>query len=107
VGRLPETQPPPTSTDPIPQEAPVPQFPVITQAQIDGAQVNSVNARDLHASLGIGNDFSNWVKDQIRRARLVENRDFVTLVKKHERQILKEYFVTFDAAKQIGMMWVS
>lgn len=82
-------------------------FPVATVAQINGYQVNAVNARDLHAFLGIGKDFSTWIKVQVERARLVENRDFVVLPQKGENSEGRpklDYYVTFDAAKQIGMM---
>lgn len=45
------------------------------ERKIDGAP--SVNARDLHASLGVEKDFSNWIKMQIRRAMLDEGDDYV------------------------------
>jgi len=44
------------------------------------------NARELHGFLEVGKDFSSWIKIQIERARLVENRDFVTLTQKGERK---------------------
>jgi anti-repressor protein len=71
---------------------------------ISGETVQTVNARDLHAFLGIGKDFSSWVKAQIDRARLHEGRDFIKLTQKGERQILGEYHLTIDAAKHISMM---
>jgi phage anti-repressor protein len=71
---------------------------------IGSETVQTVNARDLHSFLGVGKDFSSWMKVQIERARLVENRDFVKLTQKGERQILVEYHLTIDAGKQIGMM---
>ncbi len=73
-----------------------------------GASVQTVNARDLHAFLGVARDFSNWIKDQINRARLTENRDFVKLAEKGELsatgQTRIEYFLTLDAAKHVAMM---
>lgn len=68
----------------------------------DGIQ--TVNARDLHALLEVGKDFSSWVKVQIERARLAENRDYVKLTQKGERQILVDYHLTIDAAKHVAMM---
>ena len=44
---------------------------------IGGAEVKTVNARDMHSFLAVKKDFSTWIKKQIERARLVENRDFV------------------------------
>ena len=36
-----------------------------------------VNARNLHAALQVGNDFSTWIKGRIEKYKYVENRDFV------------------------------
>jgi len=66
--------------------------------------VQAVNARDLYEFLEIKQDFSGWIKNQIERARLVENKDFLTLTKKVARQILIEYFITVESAKNIGML---
>ena len=84
----------------------------IIPAAFDGATVPAVNARDLHAFLGVRRDFNAWMKTQIKRARLVEGRDYLTY---HEvvqvphqggmrSQTVTEYTVTVDAAKHIGMM---
>jgi len=43
-----------------------------------------INARDLHEFLEIGKDFSNWVKAQIKRGMLVENRDYLINAQKGE-----------------------
>ena len=50
----------------------------IIPAAFDGATVPAVNARDLHAFLGVKRDFNAWMKTQIKRARLVEGRDYLT-----------------------------
>jgi len=76
----------------------------LDNSTIDGNAVKTVNARNLHALLGSKADFSTWMKTQIDRARLVENRDFVTLTKKVERQILVDYHLTIESAKHIAMM---
>ena len=84
----------------------------IIPAAFDGATVPAVNARDLHAFLGVKRDFNAWMKTQIKRARLVDGRDYLTY---HEvvqvphqggmrSQTVTEYTVTVDAAKHIGMM---
>jgi anti-repressor protein len=76
----------------------------INNGNIGGEAVQTVNARDLHSFLEIGKDFSSWIKAQIERARLNENRDFVKFTQKGERQILVEYHLAIDAAKHISMM---
>ena len=35
-----------------------------------------VNARDLHASLGVGRDFSTWIKERIEKYGFIEGKDF-------------------------------
>jgi anti-repressor protein len=61
----------------------------ISESDIDGRQIQTVSARDLHAFLEIGKDFSTWIKAQIERARLLEGRDFlkeINIPQKGERQ---------------------
>lgn len=38
-----------------------------------------MSARDLHAFLRVGKDFSTWIKVQIARARFLEHQDFEVL----------------------------
>jgi phage anti-repressor protein len=76
----------------------------INTSTISNETKQTVNARDLHGFLESKADFSTWIKNQIERARLVENRDYVTVTKKVERQILVEYHLTIEAGKSIGMM---
>ena len=68
----------------------------------------SINARDLHKFLAIGKDFSNWIKDQAKRADLVRDVDYVVFAEKGENQSggrpSKEYCLTIEAGKNICMM---
>lgn len=80
----------------------------ISSRRIGEQLQQTVNARHLHALLGVKRDFNRWMKDQIRRARLVEGRDYLTYQEvvqtpsgaKHRT----EYAITIDSAKHIGMM---
>lgn len=81
----------------------------IDRSTIDDAVALTVKARDLHTFLGVGKDFSSWIKVQIERARLVENRDFILLTPKGEQtgrggHNRIEYHLTIDAGKHIAMM---
>lgn len=78
----------------------------ISSRRIGAQEVKTVNARDLHAFLEIGKDFTNWVKDQIQRARLIENRDYVVFAQQGESggKPRSEYYLTIDAGKHIAMM---
>lgn len=40
----------------------------------------TVSARELHASLGIGRCYATWVRERVKSAGLVEGRDFRTAV---------------------------
>lgn len=42
----------------------------------------AVNARELHAFLEVGKDFSSWIKKQIERCDLVEYQDFEVFTQK-------------------------
>jgi len=68
----------------------------------------TVNARELHAFLEIGKDFSTWIKVQINRAGIIENEDFVKLTQKRELsatgQSTIEYHLTLESGKHIAMM---
>ncbi|WP_313249557.1 antA/AntB antirepressor family protein [Stenotrophomonas indicatrix] len=80
----------------------------IQDARIGGNVVQSVNARALHAFLEVGKDCSNWIKAQVKRARLVEQRDFEVFALLGENpkggRPQKEYVLSIEAAKHISMM---
>lgn len=62
--------------------------------------VQAVDARDLHAELGGGKDFSTWMKDQIKRAMLVDGVDYEVFTEKGGRSTAS-YLLSLDAAKNI------
>ena len=53
-------------------------------SEIHGAVASAVNARDLHAFLEVKKDFSDWIKKQLERARLLEGRDYIIFPQKGE-----------------------
>jgi anti-repressor protein len=40
---------------------------------------HGIDARKLHEALGVGRDFSNWIKEQLARFDFVQGRDFEVL----------------------------
>ena len=48
----------------------------VAERQIGDGTIQAVNARELHAFLGVGKDFSTWVNDRIQQYGFVENQDF-------------------------------
>jgi len=76
--------------------------------KIDGEMKQTVNLRDVHVYLGSKQDFSDWIKNRIKQGGFIEDIDF-TLHKIMERgktgaQRKKEYFGTFEMAKELCMM---
>ena len=82
-------------------------IPIVVR-HVGADNIPTVSARDLHAFLGVGKDFSNWMKKQITRGRLAENRDFVVFAQKGENPMggrpTVEYYLAIDAGKHIAMM---
>lgn len=82
----------------------------ISNGSIGSEAVQTVNARDLHAFLEVGKDFSTWIKVQIERARLVEGRDFAIETTHPKggavgnRGLTKEYHLTIESGKHVAMM---
>jgi phage anti-repressor protein len=78
------------------------------EAQRVGDEERAVLASKLHAGLGVGKDFTNWIKAQVKRAMLTEGLDFVVLAQKGENpqggRPRLEYLLTLDAAKHIAML---
>lgn len=75
--------------------------------------VKTVNARELHAFLEIGKDYSTWIKDAITRYGFVEGEDFTITQDlsspkmgsaKSRPQVLLEYHITLDMAKELAML---
>ena len=80
---------------------------------IDGNAVETVSARELHAFLEVGRDFSNWIKNRLETLGSVKNEDYVVVENlsspdlanaKARPQTLKEYYLTLDVAKHLAMM---
>jgi len=42
----------------------------------DGSGSQTVDARELHAALGVGKDFSTWIKDRIEKYGFIEGGDY-------------------------------
>lgn len=80
----------------------------INQKDIDGNAVNTVNARELHAFLEVGKDFSTWLKDRIEQYNFIENQDFIIFPETGEKsgrgRPSKEYYLSIDMAKELAMV---
>lgn len=80
---------------------------IIRPTLINGAEVNSVNARDLHAVLESKRQFADWVKARLDEVDAIENIDYITFSQKNENgnnKPLIEYILSTDIAKEIAML---
>jgi len=82
----------------------------ISAGQIADHQTQTVNARDLHAFLDVGKDFSTWIKNRVDQYGFTENLDFVTVESAPQnggagnRGVRIEYHLTLDMAKELAMV---
>ena len=79
---------------------------VVEIIEYDGKQ--AVNARELHQKLGVGKDFSSWIKNRIEKYGFVKNQDYSSFTKIGERAkgatVRKEYALSLDMAKELCMI---
>lgn len=84
----------------------------INKADFNGAEINSVNARELHAVLESKTDFSTWIKRRLEETDAVENTDYIIVPQKwgtmtehgKKASIKNEYILSTDIAKEIAML---
>lgn len=78
------------------------------QIGTDGAPVQTVNARDLHAFLEVGKMFAHWIKDRIEQYGFVEHHDYVVFAETGNNpsggRPAKEYAISLDMAKELAMV---
>lgn len=93
----------------------------IIPRQVNGDTIQTVSARELHAELEVGRDFSTWIKGRIEQYDFIENIDYVVFPNFGEnasdspirgnqasgrggdrRSI--EYHVSLDMAKELAMV---
>ncbi len=82
-------------------------IPTIFQ-KVDGENIETVNALIIYGHLEVKKDFSSWIKNQIKRAGLLEGKDYIQITLEGELKnrgvTKKEYFLTVDSVKHIGMI---
>jgi len=76
----------------------------ITQFEINGAEVNSVNAREIHYSLDVKTKFADWIKRAIDKYDFIENEDYAVLKIGNGNNATIDYIVTLDMAKELSML---
>lgn len=68
----------------------------------------SVNARDLHAFLEVGKDFSTWIKDRIQQFGFIDGQDYSPISGNRSDGLpgkaRAEYALSIDMAKELSMV---
>ncbi len=76
--------------------------------EIAGHQIQAIDARGFHSFLGVGRDFSNWIKDRIELGLFIEGKDYVVFASLGENhqggRPLKEYGLSISMAKELSML---
>lgn len=80
----------------------------IQNGNIGGDAIQTVDGRRVHAALEVGQDYTSWVKNQVSRAQLTENADFVLVTNVSDKSTMgrprTDYHFTIDSAKNIALM---
>ncbi|EIT7545757.1 TPA: antA/AntB antirepressor family protein [Citrobacter braakii] len=86
--------------------------PVIS-GQIGGRETNIASARALHKALGVGRDFTNWIKGRIDQYGFIAGTDYIRVENlstpkrastKFRQQIEHDYLLSLDMAKEMAMV---
>ncbi|HGP2150811.1 TPA: antA/AntB antirepressor family protein [Salmonella enterica] len=87
-------------------------IPVIP-GNIGSTQTHIVSARALHKALGAKRDFTNWIKDRIKRYGFVEDVDYIIVENlstpnpasaKSRQQTTHDYLISLNMGKETAMV---
>lgn len=80
----------------------------VNPGNIGGVTVSLVSAKKLHAFLGVGRDFTNWIKGRISQYGFAENTDYVVYANSGENPLggrpTVDYLITIDMGKELAMV---
>ncbi|MFA5129273.1 MAG: antA/AntB antirepressor family protein [Patescibacteria group bacterium] len=80
----------------------------ILENQIGLEKIQSVNARELHSRLGVGRDYTNWIKQRLEECMALEHKDYQVYAKFGDNQLggrpSSEYLISVDLAKHVCML---
>lgn len=77
----------------------------ITKSSINGVEVNSINARELHKILEVKKAFTSWIVASLNMSGAIENEDYIKLKSSLEGSGYKyDYIISTDLSKHISMM---
>ncbi|EAI0449771.1 phage antirepressor Ant [Campylobacter coli] len=72
--------------------------------QTIGAEINSVNAREIYKYIKITSNFAEWINRRINHYNFIENQDYIIELVYTKGRPRKDYYVTLDMAKELCMV---
>ncbi|WP_231566855.1 phage antirepressor KilAC domain-containing protein [Pectobacterium betavasculorum] len=85
----------------------------VMAGSIDGQPASLVSAKRLHVFLGVGRDFTNWIKGRISQYGFISDQDYMIVENlsspkrassKSRQQIEHDYLITIDMGKELAMV---
>lgn len=80
----------------------------VFNGELDGRYQQLCDARDLHAFLLVGRDFSNWIKGRIEHFGFTEGEDYSPVLANRSDGLpgkpRSDYHLTLDMAKELAMV---
>lgn len=76
----------------------------VFNSSIQNQPVQLCNARDLHLFLDVGKVFGAWIQDCITEYGFIENEDYIIVTERTAGRPRKEYHITLDMGKELGMV---
>lgn len=80
------------------------QYPLIYNNKTIGAEINSVNAREIYKIINSEQEFANWIKNRISHYNFIEKQDYIIELVYTKGRPRKEYYITLDMAKELCMV---
>ncbi len=77
----------------------------VSSRRMEGAEIQTVNARELHEFLEVKTRFNDWIRERVEQFGFSENQDFVTFTENQVKgRPSQEYHLTLDMAKELSMV---
>ena len=71
---------------------------------IQNQPVQLCNARELHTFLEIQTRYNDWIKNRINEYGFIQNEDYLVITERTNGRPRKEYHITLDMGKELGMV---
>ncbi|MCP4668095.1 MAG: phage antirepressor Ant, partial [Deltaproteobacteria bacterium] len=80
----------------------------VQKREINGENINSVDARELHEFLESRQEYTSWIKNRISKYDFAQGIDFTSFDNSIKRETgsttRTEYIVSIDMAKELSMV---